>query len=129
MRPKTAAKIYRRICANEGKIFMSIRMHKPWLSIAEATGLLRGNLGVYQLADEHQQVLYIGYAGGKSLFGLKGEVGQALQRLPQACLVRWEVTSAYLTRYKELLMLHRHDFGELPDNNEPLPLGVLRPAG
>ena len=34
---------------------MSIRMHKPWLSIAEATGLLRGNLGVYQLANEHQR--------------------------------------------------------------------------
>ena len=108
---------------------MSIRMHKPWLNIAEATGLLRGNLGVYQLADEHQQVLYIGYAGGNSLFGLKGEVGQTLQRLPQACLVRWEVTSSYLTRYKELLMLPSHDFGELPDNNEPLPLGVLRPVG
>ena len=43
-----------------------------------------GNLGVYQLADAAQQILFIGYAGGKSLFGLKGEILAAFQAHPTA---------------------------------------------
>ena len=111
---------------------MSICLSKKWLPIDEALGLLRGNLGVYQLADAEQQIRFVGYAGGKSLFGLKGEVQVAVQRLPAATLVRWEVTTSYLSRYKELLMLHYHDYGELPpDNSLPaaVTLGKLRPAG
>ena len=75
---------------------------------------LRGNLGVYQLADASQQILFIGYAGGKSLFGLKGEILDAFQAHSTAVWARWEVTSAYMSRYKELLMVHRHDHHELP---------------
>ena len=94
--------------------------------------MLRGNLGVFQLADARQNTRYIGYAGGKSLFGLKGEVSEAIERLPEAELVRWEVTTSYLSRYKELLMLHYYDHGELPSDNPPaaaISLGQLRPAG
>ena len=53
---------------------MSIRLDKKWVSKDEALLLLRGNLGVYQIADATRQSLFIGYAGGKSLFGLKGEI-------------------------------------------------------
>ena len=108
---------------------MSIRVDKKWVSKDEALLLLRGNLGVYQLADATQQILFIGYAGGKSLFGLKGEILAALQDHPTATLVRWEVTSAYMSRFKELLMVHRHDHHELPPANKAIPLGQLSPAG
>ena len=111
---------------------MSVRLSKEWLSIGDACGLLRGNLGVFQLADARQNTRYIGFAGGKSLFGLKGEVSEAIKRLPEARLVRWEVTTSYLSRYKELLMLHHYDYGELPPDNPPpaaITLGTLRPAG
>ena len=111
---------------------MSVRLSKEWLSIGEARGLLRGNLGVFQLADAQQNTGYIGLAGGKSLFGLKGEVSEAIERLPVATFVRWEVTTSYLSRYKELLMLHHYDYGELPSDNAPsaaISLGQLRPAG
>ena len=115
-----------------GLFFVSVRLSKKWLSIDEARDLLRGNLGVFQLADAQQNTRYIGYAGGKSVFGLKGEVSAAIERLPVATFVRWEVTTSYLSRYKELLMLHHYDHGELPSDNPPaaeISLGQLRPAG
>ena len=108
---------------------MSIRLDKKWFSKDDALLLLRGNLGVYQLANTTQQILFIGYAGGKSLFGLKGEIQAAFQDYPTAALVRWEVTSAYMSRYRELLMLHLYDHDVLPPENNPIPLGKLRPAG
>ena len=67
-------------------------------------------------------MLFIGYAGGKSVFGLKGEVTAALERLPAATHVRWEVTTAYLTRYKELLMLHEYENGQLPPDSRRVRL-------
>ena len=115
-----------------GLSFVSVRLSKKWLSIDEARGLLRGNLGVFVLADAQQNTRYIGYAGGKSIYGLKGEVETAVQALPAVTFVRWEVTSSYHSRYKELLMLHHYDFGELPPDNPPpsaITLGKLRPAG
>jgi len=43
--------------------------------------------------------------------------------------VRYEVNTAYLTRYQELLMTHRADHGALPPGNaeEKLRLGRLSP--
>ena len=117
---------------------MSIRLNKEWQAAAVAISRLGGNLGVYQLADQAQRIIFIGYAGGKSRFGLKGEVTDALQRIPTAEFVRWEVNTAYMSRYKELFMIHLHDYGQLPAANEPSPdevtdelsaLGRLRPAG
>ena len=108
---------------------MSIRLDKKWVSKTDAPALLRGNLGVYQLADATQHILFIGYAGGNSLFGLKGEIQAAFQEHPAAVFVRWEVTSAYMSRHKELLMLHLYDHHAWPPENKPTPLGQLRPAG
>lgn len=118
---------------------MSIRLNKEWQSAQAAAPQLSGNLGVFQLADQSERIIFIGYAGGKSRFGLKGEVAEALQRTSGAAFVRWEVNTAYMSRYKELLMIHLHDYGQLPLANEPSPgesipselatLGKLRPAG
>lgn len=75
-------------------------------------------MGVYELADRDGVVQYIGYAGGKSLFGLRGEL---LARLGQTSATRYriEVTTAYLTRFQELMMVHRADYGDFPPENDP----------
>ena len=107
---------------------MSVRLTKPW-SPAGAAGKLTGQMGVYQLGDEAGNVIAIGYAGGRSTFGLRGEVETALKRHPDAVSYRVEVTSAYLSRYRELLMVHLADFGSLPPGNEAVAgLGRLSPA-
>jgi UDP:flavonoid glycosyltransferase YjiC (YdhE family) len=87
-------------------------------------------LGVFELADSQGTVLYIGFAGGLSQYGLKGEVAQALQQVAQASLVRYEVTTAYHTRYRELLMAHQADFDALPLANPEMnsKLGKISPA-
>ena len=94
-----------------------VRLEKPWVALtAEAVADLRGELGVYQLADREGRVLRIGYAGGRSLFGLRGELGAALAA-GEAAAFRTEVTAQYLSRFEELLMVHKADFGSLPPGN------------
>ena len=96
---------------------------------------LPGQLGVYQIANAEGAVLFIGMAGGRSLFGLRGELVRELeQRDPHggaAFTFRVEVNMSYLTRYQELLMLHQADHGELPRDNQgalSVTLGRLSPA-
>ena len=72
---------------------MAVRLTKPWLAIDEALGVLHGHLGVFQLADANSDVIYIGYAGGKSRFGIRAEVAEAAERLPEAVSVRYEITT------------------------------------
>ncbi|MCZ6619888.1 MAG: hypothetical protein O7E57_17355 [Gammaproteobacteria bacterium] len=107
---------------------MSIRCEKDWLSRAD-TGDLHGHMGVFQLGNEAGEVLFIGYAGGRSLFGLKGEIQSEFERLADASCYRFEINTAYLSRYQELLMVHVADYGVLPPHNdEPVPkLGRLSP--
>jgi hypothetical protein len=85
-------------------------------------------MGVYQLADSDGEVIFIGYAGGRSPRGLRGEIAAAREDVPGAVAVRFEVTTAYLSRYQELLMLHVADHGTLPRCNPPQNLGRLSPA-
>ena len=107
---------------------MNLRLAKPWLELnAETLAHVPGQLGVYQLADAHEGVLYIGYAGGKSLFGLRSELQRHLGNTT-AVLFRFEVNMQYLTRHKELLMLHKADHAQLPAMNAaepPVRLGRL----
>lgn len=109
---------------------MAVRLTQSWMPAAQAPSRLRGNLGVFELADDAGRVLFIGFAGGASLYGLKGAVAEALQQVPQATQVRFEVSTAYHTRYRELLMAHQADFGSLPAANPPLTfkLGKLSPS-
>ena len=46
---------------------MALRLQKPWLSSAEALRQVRGQMGVYQLANEAGEVIFVSYAGGRSL--------------------------------------------------------------
>ncbi len=98
---------------------MSIRLEKSWRVLNETeVSRLGGELGVYQLADEQGHVIRIGYAGGRSLFGLRGELKNELARQPGAQRrFRFEITSQYMSRYEELLMIHKADHGDLPEEN------------
>lgn len=109
---------------------MGIRLAKPWIVLAaEAVRALPGQLGVFELGDGEGNVLQIGYAGGRSLFGLRSAIEAAGQRQRGARQFRYEVTMQYLTRYQELLMLHLADHGALPEGNreEKPTLGRLSP--
>lgn len=110
-----------------------LRLEKAWESIdatlaGEARAPLHGEMGVYQLADAAGEVIFIGYAGGASPFGLRGEIAAFEERAPDAVSVRFEITTAYLSRYQELLMLHVADHGGLPRCNPAQQLGRLSPA-
>ena len=108
----------------------SIRLEKPWKSLVdEEVDRLPGQLGVYQLADEAGEILFIGFAGGNSLFGLRSELGRWLEDPDsRAKLFRCEVNMQYMTRHQELLMIFVADHGRLPsENRESLSeLGRLR---
>ena len=107
---------------------MAVRLTKPWVAAAEVEHTLKGHLGVFQLADESGEVIYIGYAGGKSLFGLKGEVTEALSQYADAVSFRVEITASYLSRFRELMMVHVADHGVQPRCNEPIQLGRMSPG-
>ena len=111
---------------------MSIRLEKPWTELTpEAVKALPGQLGVYQLADAAGRVVQIGFAGGRSLFGLRSELERALRERPAGAVrFRVEVNQQYTSRYQELLMLHVADHGSLPvvnQENPPVRLGRLSP--
>ena len=106
---------------------MSIRLEKSWRSL-DKQELLPGQLGVFQLGDDQAQILYVGYAGGRSSFGLRSEIQDSWQRFPEATCYRLEINTAYLTRYQELLMLYKLDHGNLPPlNTDTIKLGKLSP--
>jgi hypothetical protein len=105
-------------------------MNKAWTPLTPAdVARLGAHMGVFEIRDSSNQVVSIGYAGGKSLFGLRGELKRELARLGSGHSFRCEVNTQYLTRYKELLMVHKADCGELPrDNRDSAPrLGRLWP--
>ena len=96
---------------------MGVRLDKPWRELTAANvAALGAELGVYQLADADGQVLRIGYAGGRTLFGLRSELAAALAA-GEAARFRAEVTAGYMSRYDELLMVHKADHGALPPGN------------
>jgi len=111
---------------------MGVRLDKPWRPlVGEEVRKLAGELGVYELGDADGRVVRIGYAGGRSLFGLRGELLAALGR-DEAAAFRVEVTANYLSRYDELLMVHRNNFGDLPPGNAAdakRRLGRITPGG
>lgn len=112
---------------------MAVRMTKPWrpLTVDQAKRL-SGNLGVYQLADDAGEIVYIGAATGLSLFGLRGEVIAKAEAPPAgATQFRVEVNTSYRTRHGELLAAYIHDHGRLPvgnDDVDPSRLGRLSPG-
>lgn len=111
---------------------MAIRLDKTWTPLTDDNvRSLPGQLGVYQLGNADGEILYIGVAGGRSLFGLRGEIARALEDPPPgATCFRYEVNSAYSTRHQELLMAFKADHGRLPAANTDVDetrLGRLSP--
>ena len=112
---------------------MSIRLEKAWQLLSpENVSRLEAQLGVYQIADANQRIVFIGYAGARSLFGLRSALAADLDRLKnQTFYYRCEVNMQYISRYEELLMLHAAEFGAVPEYNLPLDktrLGKLTPS-
>lgn len=113
---------------------MPVRMDKPWAPLnEESLRTIAAHLGVYQLADDAGEIVYIGVADARTLFGLKGELRKAIADPPAgASQFRVEVNMAYRTRHAELLQAYQHDHGSLPAGNTDIDtrmLGRLRPAG
>ncbi len=110
---------------------MAIRLDKPWRDLTEqAVRDLPGQLGVFQIADHADAVVLIGFAGGRSLFGLRSELDR-VRRSNAGVRFRFEVTMQYLTRYPELLMVYLADHGRLPTghrHHEIDRLGRLSPG-
>ncbi len=112
---------------------MGIRITKPFQPLTpEKLKDVHAYLGVYHLAEPDGAIYYIGYAGGKTLFGLNSELQREMDaRGGKPALFRYEVNMQYLSRHEELLMLHVADHGELPERNRrelKHKLGRLTPA-
>jgi hypothetical protein len=101
-------------------------LRKPWETFDPSRlKELSGSYGVYELGDEAGEVIYIGYAGGKSLFGLRGKIADHFsEREPNPIIrdrvkrFRYEVNSMYYSRWVDLLARYREDYDKLPPGNE-----------
>ena len=59
---------------------MSIRLDKPWIEFSkQSIDNVTGHLGVYQIANAGKEIIYIGVAGARSRFGLRGELQKWLE--------------------------------------------------
>ena len=89
---------------------MEPRLTKPWRRLtAEAVARVPAQLGVYELGDDAGNVLYVGYAGGRSLFGLRSALQEVVGNLGGATQFRYEVNQQYMSRYCELVLVHQRD--------------------
>jgi hypothetical protein len=90
-------------------------MDKAWIDMTdESVARMPGCTGVYQIANAGGEVLDIGYAGGRSLFGLRSELADQLAALGSGRKFRYEVTAQYMSRFLELVNIAYADNGELP---------------
>lgn len=99
---------------------------------------LPGAMGIFEIADDDHETLYIGRAGGDSPFGLRGELFRIfasaeaftgrnwthprLNDIPAelksaARFYRYEVNHQYYSRWIEALSRYREDHEELPPLN------------
>jgi hypothetical protein len=105
-------------------------MTKAW-STCDAASIeaLPGQLGVFELANEPGETLYIGCADARTLFGLRSAVRERVDQFNDVVSFRVEINTAYHSRWRELLMVHVADHGALPRHNEPVAdLGRLSPG-
>lgn len=81
---------------------------------AEAVAALPGVVGVYEIADAEGNVADIGFAGARAIFGLRTKLEPWLEK-PGDWRFCYEITNSYLTRYRELVMVHQARYGDLPE--------------
>ena len=108
-------------------------LNKPWTVYQPGSDRhLPGNLGVYEIGDAGGTVLYIGYAGGRTRFGLRERIPAHFSDREtnpvlrgRAHAYRYEVNQMYLTRWIDLHGRHKDEHGRVPEGNEasgePLP--------
>jgi hypothetical protein len=102
---------------------------KEWTDYADtplwgvAARKLSGSNGVYELADSSGKVIYVGYAGSRARFGLRGKLKDHFSELEpnpeirgKAHLFRYEVTSSYLSRWVEVVARRVQASGLPPAN-------------
>ncbi len=108
---------------------MSIRLEKSWQPLsADVVKSVAAQLGVFQVSNDEQEIIYIGYAGGKSVWGLRGALQEQLASLGDGHYFRIEINQQYLSRWEELLKIHMGDHGALPPGNtdhRPRRIGKL----
>ena len=101
---------------------MGLSIRRNWVPLEAATvNAVPAQVGVYEISGADGKVLIVGYAGGRSLFGLRGELQRELAARGAGYSFRWEATSTYLSRRDELLMLHLGQSGSFPPDNPPRP--------
>lgn len=95
-----------------------VRFDKPWQDLSDASiAALPGQLGVFEIGDAQGGTLELGFAGGRSRFGLRSSIAEVAAKHGQAARFRYEVTMQYWSRFEELLAVYLADHGELPAGN------------
>ena len=107
---------------------MAIPLEKPWIPSERLNEVLAGHMGVFQLANDNSQIIFIGIAGGKSPGGLKHEVAKMLATFPYAESFRYEITTSYWSRFKELMALHWSEHKSYPQLNGQTQVGLISPT-
>lgn len=109
----------------------SPRLHSEWFELNEANAKRAGGyMGVYEIRKAGGETVLMGFAGGHSRLGLRGELEREVaSHLGSPYEFRVEVNNGYITRYCEILMVFRRDHGVLPAENadDPCSLGRLDP--
>jgi len=103
-----------------------VPIDKPWTPRDRLTAKdLPGTVGVYELSDRDGEIIFVGCAGGRSLFGLRGMLTEHCSGKDPNPIIRgrtaayrYEITTNYLIRRLELLSRFHEDHGHLPAGNE-----------
>jgi hypothetical protein len=102
-------------------------MTKPWLVVtAETLAAIPPATGVFELRRSDGEVIDIGYAGGRDLFGLRSRISAAAESPGHIDLqMRYEIHVQYLSRYVELVLAHRATHGgSIPEIVGKRPIAV-----
>ncbi len=98
-----------------------LRVRAPWRDLtSEEVARVPGHLGVFEVARDDGATVFVGFAGGRAPFGLRSELERLRRDHPGERLrFRVEVTMQYLSRWRELLMVHVACAGRLPGWQPP----------
>ena len=107
---------------------VGIKPLRPSDAVPAGAHLLADTGPVDAALDAEGRTVAFGFAGARSLFGLRSELIAMAEAPPHgATQFRVEVNQQYHTRFRELLMVHQADHGQLPPvNAEDPPIGLGR---